>query len=208
MVVMFPGATPSIGADHLETLHRVGHTMSQPKTILLREIPSTSREWLRFIRREIGVLNTLRLIRFIRRLPMSDDHVMYPEKAPIHCGMELIRIVREKKLASESKEFGLHAWNVQGFIQRVMVGIPNEDVQPIFGNSDSEECFNDCICELQSTMGPLAELGDFEVYTDASENELIEALGDDAVKIDPTTIAMIIQIAVQVFEMIKLWRNR
>lgn len=57
--------------------------------------------------------------------------VSYPTEIPIDCVREIIRIVREGELLTERAAFAQHAWNVQGYLQRVLLGEP----QPVIGGA-------------------------------------------------------------------------
>lgn len=48
----------------------------------------------------------------------------YPTEIPVDCVREIIRIVRDGKLLTERANFARHAWNVQGYLQRVLLGEP------------------------------------------------------------------------------------
>jgi hypothetical protein len=72
-----------------------------------------------------------------RRKTMSIIERSYPSELPAESVREIVRIVRTNRLAEERALFALAAWNVQGFLQRLLVGEPT----PLVGSielSDDE----------------------------------------------------------------------
>ncbi len=53
---------------------------------------------------------------------MSTCAVEYPTELPIDCVRELVRIVRRGEIARERAAFAQHVWNVQGYVQRMVIG--------------------------------------------------------------------------------------
>jgi hypothetical protein len=53
---------------------------------------------------------------------MSHCEVKYPTELPVECVRELVRIVRRGEIARERAAFAQHAWNVQGYVQRMVIG--------------------------------------------------------------------------------------
>ncbi len=53
---------------------------------------------------------------------MSTCAVEYPTELPIECVRELVRIVRRGEIVRERAAFAQHAWNVQGYVQRMVMG--------------------------------------------------------------------------------------
>lgn len=64
---------------------------------------------------------------------MKSCGVSYPTEIPVDCVREIVRIVRERRLLAERGAFAQHAWNVQGYLQRVLLGEP----QPVIGAARS-----------------------------------------------------------------------
>lgn len=50
------------------------------------------------------------------------EHAVYPQSLPKHCIAEVIRIVRAGRISEERAAFALHAWNVQGYLQSIVLG--------------------------------------------------------------------------------------
>jgi hypothetical protein len=65
------------------------------------------------------------------------SHVAYPAQFPARCVADLIQIARGglDELRARKAEVGLHAWNIQGFAQSVLLGNP----EPIHGMSSDDE---------------------------------------------------------------------
>jgi hypothetical protein len=55
---------------------------------------------------------------------MSHCGMDYPKEAPLECLRELVRIVRQGGIVVERAAFARHAWNVQGYLQRLALGDP------------------------------------------------------------------------------------
>ncbi|MBX9652071.1 hypothetical protein K2Y11_00485 [bacterium] len=55
---------------------------------------------------------------------MSQGEQDYPNVLPIEGVQEIIRIVRAGNLVTERSAFAKHAWNVQGYLQKVVLGEP------------------------------------------------------------------------------------
>ena len=51
--------------------------------------------------------------------------VAYPDSLPTECVGELIRIVRGGTIVPERAAFAANAWNVQGYLQGVILGDPD-----------------------------------------------------------------------------------
>jgi hypothetical protein len=60
---------------------------------------------------------------------MSHFHeVFYPSQAPIECITSLVGIMRggREQIVAQRKTAGLDFWNIQGFAQRVGIGVPDD----------------------------------------------------------------------------------
>lgn len=55
---------------------------------------------------------------------MSQGEQDYPSVLPIEGVQEIIRIVRAGAIVTERSTFAKHAWNVQGYLQKVVLGEP------------------------------------------------------------------------------------
>jgi len=55
---------------------------------------------------------------------MSQGEQDYPSVLPIEGVQEIIRIVRAGSIVAERSAFAKHAWNVQGYLQKVVLGEP------------------------------------------------------------------------------------
>lgn len=62
----------------------------------------------------------------------------YPDEVPVDCIKEIIRIIRQGSLVSERAAFAQHAWNVQGYLQRVLIGAADPLVGETAKPSDGE----------------------------------------------------------------------
>lgn len=116
----------------------------------------------------------------------------YPVTLPLDCVTTVIDILKNKKVQERKKEFGLCAWNIQGFVQKMVLGDPSAVVG----------CDGDCDCttELEQLYEVCAEYNDvaFNAMTASEPSDNPEA-------IDPMTIVAIISAIMQVIEML---RNR
>lgn len=80
---------------------------------------------------------------------MPEEHVEYPEKFPKHCIKELVKIVRDGQILERKEEFALHAWNVQGYAQSMIVGAPDDQTwgeMPELTDEEACKVLEDC-CE-------------------------------------------------------------
>ena len=48
--------------------------------------------------------------------------VAYPSTLPLECVMTVTTIIRERKVAERKAQFGHCFWNVQGFVQKTLLG--------------------------------------------------------------------------------------
>lgn len=58
--------------------------------------------------------------------------VVYPVDLPLDCAKEVIRIVTAGTIVEEKDRFALCVWNVQGYIQKVLLGEPVPHAVPEF----------------------------------------------------------------------------
>lgn len=116
-------------------------------------------------------------------------HHPYPETLPVECITEIIRTVRQRKIAEDAANFANCLWTVVGFGLKVGVGEATHEDGP-FGAADVS------VEQLDECHNALAE---------ASTLSAAEFGADDPNKLDPATIALLIQLAMQI---ITAWLNR
>jgi hypothetical protein len=116
------------------------------------------------------------------------SHVLYPEALPLTCVTASVAILRNGEAAQRKDELGLHLWNIQGFAQRHLLGVPGDERRFATAPLSDEAC-----CSLDE----LADL--LESYEPTSSGEEPEAA------LDPITILAIVSTVIQV---IRLLRNR
>lgn len=95
--------------------------------------------------------------------------VAYPTiTQAIACGNDAFQIIRAGEIVARKDEFGLHAWNVVGFANGVILGVP-DDPHP-FGAAENNE--------LAATLTNLrGELGDNGAFAGAMPPLLTTLLG-------------------------------
>ena len=142
---------------------------------------------------------------------MIGSHVTYPDLFPASCIAKAAQIVREGSSVVKKSELGLCLWNVQGYLQRVVLGVP-DGYDEVYRGASSEvgesvaaltpggEC--DAMATLEvACSGAIDQLGPSEPH-DAMH---ASAAASDKASIDPATIVLIATI---VKELIALWRSR
>lgn len=50
--------------------------------------------------------------------------IAYPDNLPLACVQYVINAVRNRTVAADKQEFFLCLWNVQGYLQRTLIGVP------------------------------------------------------------------------------------
>lgn len=128
------------------------------------------------------------------------DHVEYPVNFPLECAIALSNAFRSGTLTSDLPTTALHLWNLQGYLQRAVIGVPQ--ASDFFGHhcilpnvrqlSDFEKDLPKIIKECEAAAAPTSG----------------EGLSAAAPAIDPATILMIVTIAKEVLALLKAWRNR
>lgn len=83
------------------------------------------------------------------------DHASYPESMPTHCFAELGRIVATGRIAEEKSAFALHAWNVQGYLQSIVLG--DGEHPPLIGGLP--ELADEEACQHLQAMAPVTANG-------------------------------------------------
>jgi hypothetical protein len=74
--------------------------------------------------------------------------IAYPTSIPLDAVTDTIRIVRGGTIQAEAKQLGLNIWNIQGYMQSVILGNP---MAVINGEPPTEECKLACL-ELVSIL--------------------------------------------------------
>lgn len=90
----------------------------------------------------------------------------YPVNLPLDAVQKLIEIVKSKKLVERKAEFGLAAWNVQGFGQKMLLG--NPDTVPITSSIADDA---DLLLQLAETLVAHSESATYAV---SSEQEALD----------------------------------
>jgi hypothetical protein len=98
-------------------------------------------------------------------------HTAYPSEFPLECISSLIQIGRGgfDEIIARKAEVGLHAWNIQGYGQSILLGSPDG---PFTATNEAEEAnfaeqANELVAVYQSAMGErspqaFAAVGRFE----------------------------------------------
>lgn len=76
--------------------------------------------------------------------------VQYPEVLDLEAISTLVNIVKNRQLVERKKEFGIAAWNVQGYLQRIFIGVPlDNQVGAFYAHSGD---IQDGLEELQDVL--------------------------------------------------------
>ena len=120
------------------------------------------------------------------------SHVLYPTQFPVQCALDVVSLIRSGNYKDSIPEFGLHLWNLQGYVQYATLGLP------------PNHAFS---AGPLASDGQLAELEDNLVaFTEDADRGAFGAAGADA--IDPATVLMLIQVATQVIAFIRNLRKK
>ncbi len=129
---------------------------------------------------------------------MAHDHVMYPSTLPAGCVMNVTRILRDRTMMEEKKDFALDAWNIIGYGQRILIGVPagNEfSSMPVSAQMSGCEAtvdqLRDCCRNCEAFM---QENGILE-NSDGEKEALPSGFGAEAQAkaLNPAIIALLIQ---------------
>ena len=90
---------------------------------------------------------------------MSEAVVPYPVEVPVESVRQIVRIVSGGQLHAERSSFAKHAWIVQGFLQRQLLGDPAFPTPALAG---PERSFDDAgMCRLLEASAGVATAGPF-----------------------------------------------
>lgn len=78
---------------------------------------------LRDIRNIVRIWKDTKLIRTLIKM-WKTNMTAYPTQLPLDAVQKLIEIVKTKAIQERKAEFGLAAWNVQGYAQSMLLGNP------------------------------------------------------------------------------------
>jgi hypothetical protein len=123
----------------------------------------------------------------------------YPESLPVACIQNIISIIRNREVSAKKQEFFLCLWNAQGYLQRTVVGTPEnpsgEEVTPggnIILPGDYPEVPAEVWQELETTLDEFYNLSS-EYNCDNCCDEDTPAYGAEA---EAIPWAVIIQLVV------------
>ena len=72
--------------------------------------------------------------------------VDYPATLPVKAVTTLIEIVKSGEILEHKEEFAHACWNIQGFLQRVLLPLP-DDIQPV-----GKAAVADALLELEAAL--------------------------------------------------------
>lgn len=141
------------------------------------------------------------------------DHVSYPMNFPLQCAIDVTTLVRAGNVKDHIPELGLHLWNIQGYMQRVTLGVPASDT--MFGSNplipgvrQFDEFEKSLPALLEALPKPEESAGEETKGKKAKKDKEEFGAAAPAAAIDPATVLLLIQMASQIYELIKLWRKK
>lgn len=117
----------------------------------------------------------------------------YPTMLPLDAAQLCTEIIKQRAIQARKQEFAHAAWNVQGYIQNMTLGMPTLPGAACPDGCDCDESMEDAIYELE---GALYEYENEEVQFGAEDQQ------------ESISIVTILAIASAVMQLIQMWRNR
>jgi hypothetical protein len=127
--------------------------------------------------------------------------VDYPSTLPLEAAQLCLEITKARAIQARKAEFGLASWNVQGYIQRVTLGMP-----ALPGDPDPEVTIpqiEDTIYQLEEALYEAEENMQFTMYEDSATGE-IEAQGEE----ERGNVMVILAVVGIVIQLVQAWRNK
>ncbi len=125
----------------------------------------------------------------------------YPSILPLEAAQLCLEIVKARAIQARKSEFGLASWNVQGYIQRVTLGMP-----ALPGDPNPDEV----IPQIEDTIYQLEE-----ALYDAESDMQVTLYGDDAEDADSPekdeergNIMVVLAVVGIVIQLVQAWRNK
>ncbi len=105
--------------------------------------------------------------------------VSYPLELPIESISELVRLVRQGQISTQAPVIAWHAWNVQGFVQKVLIGAPSRD--PLVAWSVAEPDAEPRVVGESVSIG----VEPMTMYDDATACQQLERFASEPAAFDP-----------------------
>ena len=169
----------------------------------LRLVVDAVKLW-RVLRRE-GIRPLLLYLKVrIRSRRMGVDHVEYPEVLPLACVQEVVRIVRSRKLAEEKIAFCEHAWNIQGYMQRVLIGtsLAGATGDVMSGCELTDEQLEECVGAFKEALSA-AQTGSYPGATPPGSQYGAAPVSTADAQLNPAVVAILIQYLPMAIDLIR-----
>jgi hypothetical protein len=127
--------------------------------------------------------------------------VEYPVSLPLEAAQLCLEITKTRAIAARKAEFGLASWNVQGYIQRVTLGMP-----ALPGDPSNPEVvipqIEDAIYELEAALVDYEDEGvEMQFGAESPEEQAEEEK-------EAGSVFVVIAIAGLILQLVQAWRNR
>lgn len=115
----------------------------------------------------------------------------YPPSLPLSCAQDIIRIVKERKIAEEKQLFGLCVWNVQGYGMKVLLGEPEPLASRDFGDAGPA-------CEMEDLENMASAIQ--EAHAQLASPEMRVGAATAAEGFDPTTLLQYLPMLIEILK--------
>lgn len=145
------------------------------------------------LKRIRNLVTILKVFKPLRTLIRRKQMVQYPQTLPLDCISTLASIVKSRQVAVRKQEFGICAWNVQGYLQNTLLG------SPLVSASGPPEVSEEQETEFDNLYNACGEYND---HAFAALPEEVTGI------VDPMTVIAILSSIMQLIEMFKNRKNK
>lgn len=123
----------------------------------------------------------------------------YPAVLPLEAAQLCLQITKERAIQARKAEFGLASWNVQGYIQRITLGMPALPGDP--APEETVPAIEETIFALEEALYDYEENGTDLMFGAGDED-------DDDPDNERGSILVILAVISTIAQLINLWRNK
>lgn len=123
----------------------------------------------------------------------------YPAVLPLEAAQLCLQITKERAIQARKAEFGLASWNVQGYIQRVTLGMPALPGDP--DPAETVPAIEEAVFDLEEALYDYEENGTDLQFGSPDDD-------DDDSDGERGSIIVVLAIISTIAQLINLWRNK
>lgn len=141
---------------------------------------------IRKVFKPFGLIRIWSILKKGKNVPMTT----YPQALPIECAQTMIRIIRDREVQTKRVEFAHCAWQVQGYVQKVLIGEPSDARQSdLFSMTPDDGSLDETLYSLETELNALEGSS---APTASNEGFGASPPTEDQASLDPATILLIV----------------